>query len=35
MPMANSGFEGGREPNRRVEFLILKQGPKKVLVKDD
>ncbi|HEY5924813.1 MAG TPA: OmpA family protein [Kofleriaceae bacterium] len=34
-PVADNETDPGREANRRVEFNILKQGPKKVLVKDE
>lgn len=34
-PIADNNEEAGREANRRVEFLIVKQGPKKVIVKDE
>ncbi|HSD87200.1 MAG TPA: OmpA family protein [Kofleriaceae bacterium] len=34
-PIADNESDAGREANRRVEFNILKQGPKKVLVKDE
>jgi OmpA-OmpF porin, OOP family len=34
-PIADNESDTGREANRRVEFNILKQGPKKVLVKDE
>lgn len=34
-PVADNESDQGREANRRVEFNILKQGPKKVLVKDE
>jgi len=34
-PIADNETDPGREANRRVEFNIVKQGPKKVLVKDE
>lgn len=34
-PIADNETDAGREANRRVELNILKQGPKKVLVKDE
>ena len=34
-PVADNETDAGKEANRRVEFNILKQGPKKVLVKDE
>ena len=34
-PVADNETDPGRDANRRVEFNILKQGPKKVLVKDE
>ena len=34
-PIQSNDTPEGREANRRVEFLILKQGPKKELVQDE
>ena len=34
-PVADNETDAGREANRRVEFNIIKQGPKKTLVKDE
>lgn len=35
MPIADNDAPDGREANRRVEFNIIKQGPKKTVVKDE
>ena len=35
VPLADNATPEGREINRRVEFKILKQGPKKTIVTED
>lgn len=35
VPVADNATPEGQEANRRVEFLIVKQGPKKTVVKDE
>lgn len=35
VPVADNETDVGREANRRVEFAIIKQGPKKTVVKDE
>ena len=34
-PIADNSSDAGKEQNRRVEFVIVKQGPKKTVVHDD
>ena len=34
-PIASNDDDAGREQNRRVEFNIVKQGPKKTIIKDE
>jgi len=34
-PLASNDTDEGKEQNRRVEFNIIKQGPKKTVVTDD